>query len=424
MSGVTAVQNQAIALAAAARVMQVGAAGQAAYTESPLAIVLLDAARRDLTHSGIPEVKIFDPALISTKAPRSFTDFVRTFASPDGELGIKHYISADDFTALASAWDQPELRGALTRMTHSFWVYMGLMKVKLETAEAFQRFEVFNPGRGKGTVLAELALQTHNAWLGGEKKESYYVSYSQALHDFITECIQAGVVTGITLDVHKNPKKKYRLKADEFQFASEEQRTAFESKFKVITGRDFNSGFVINTVCGEWDVLSDIQESGNPDWSSVRPSFLFGLQADSVAAILKGLENPTLLQSLSEGSIDERFQSALEIMRMVNVAWRVNNPWGGINSPLLGKPFALKEDGGIGIEDIQKDGRTLVGVLTTLERARKEGRVTLDSPIADGLRLIFERLDVNELLALIEDKAYITEAVRENTKIYRAANHG
>jgi len=185
-----------------------------------------------------------------------------------------------------------------------------------------------------------------------------------------------------------------------------------------LTGRDFRSGFKFNTVGGEWADLLAIQVSENPAWSQQRPPYLFGLQADNVASVLYGLENAALVESLVEGTSADKLQSLVEMLRIINVAWRVNNPWGGVNSPLIGRPFALADDGGIGIDDIMRDAVTLKATLDLLVQAWRQGEFPHPNPMLAALCHAYEN-GLAEVLEMMLDKETLTEAVRWNTQIYR-----
>lgn len=152
----------------------------------------------------------------------------------------------------------------------------------------------------------------------------------------------------------------------------------------------------------------------------MRGVFLFSLQSANVASVLYGLEQEDILASLAGGSTADRLQALIEMLRVVNAAWRVNNPWGGLNSPLLATPFALEEDGGIGIEDIRKDAVTLRSTLLTLEEARMAGRARLSAAMAGGLQAAF-RNGLEEILKALVGKRVLRQAVKINTTMYGTA---
>ncbi len=360
---------------------------------------------------------------LDPRGPQTLGDFVKLYASPDGAGGINDYANADTFTALASEWDANQLKTAVSRLVHSFWTYRGLYAVREESRKALRAFEGENPGRATGSNLSRLARATHEAWLQKQKKEFYYTPYTQAVHDLITSALERSYIPGQTLSVHTNPGKKFKLEAANFTFPSDGSKTAFAAEFQVATGRSFESGFTINTVGGEWETLTVIRVGQDGDeaqvrWAAGRSSYLFNLQADNVAAVLYGLSDTTIMKSLGEGSVADRLQSLVEMLRIVNVAWRVNNPWGGINSPLIGKAFALAEDDGIGIRDILLDAVTLRAALEVLEEGRKVDTINLPEPIAAGLENAFGS-GLTEVLDLMVDEEALAAAVRINTAIYR-----
>lgn len=363
---------------------------------------------------------------VSLRAPQDFKEFVKLFATPDGNKTIKDYCGeAGPFSALAQMYDEKQLMSQKTRMIHSFWVYSSLMAARNSTQAALARFEAANPGRGEGTILNILGKATHTAWLAGEKEakgdKEWWAGCNQKVHDFITWGIGAGFIDK-PLDVHTNPKKKFKLNDDSFIASTPEDRQLLANRFYEATGAKMfkSAGFAyyINTVAGEWDDLLTIQVPSNPQWAQLRPAFLFGLQADNVASVLFGLEDQPLLDSLAEGSVADKLQSLVEWLRNVNFAWRVNNPWDGINSPLLGAAFALEEDGGIGIGDIVKDAVTLKSTLDELKEALEEGRVILPPAMKAGLEKAFAG-GLGEVLDVMVKKKALEAAVRANTDSYR-----
>jgi len=413
-----------ITAGAAARAFTVGAAG-VVYQDNPRVLqIVSEGSQGESSRFTSLAARRLDGELlegVSARAPQSFDDFVKLFATTDGEEGVEHYVNADVFTALGSAWDANALRSAKARMIHSFWVYASWMAFQADTMIALAEFEERNPGRGRGTVLHALAKATHEAWLSGEKAKPDYVPYNQAVHDLISAMISDGLLKK-EMAAHIDPSKKFRLKMDDVVFPMGGPSMEFREAFERATGRPFfdnQSNWVINTVAGEWDDLLEIEVKGEgaAKWSELRPDFLFGLQIANVAAVLYGLKQEKILKSLASGSTGDRLQSLVEMLRKVNAAWRVNNPWGGLNSPLIRTPFALAEDGGIGIDDIMKDAVTLKATLEELERARVAGAVDLSGTMAAGLESAFSN-GLQEILEVMVVEEALKAAVKINTGFY------
>jgi hypothetical protein len=359
---------------------------------------------------------------VEVRAPRSYPDFVRMFAT---EQGIRAFLNADIVDGLAQEWDAEKLRATKTRLIHAYWTLSHLEEIRQANREVLAEFEKMNPGREAGSILATLARETHESWLAGERSQAYFVPYTQALHDFLADALAQGTLASsqkgsgpISPELLVHPKKKHKFSAADFRFASDEQRAATAAKFAEVTGRSFESGFVINTVAGDWDALSALSVTGNDEWPKVRPGYLFGLQADSVGAVLAAFQDLNLMADLSEGAVDDKLQLLVEILRRVNVGWRVNNPWNGFNSPLLNRPFALAEDGGIGIGDILRDALVLKPILESFERFRVEGRLNAKTVFKTCLQTAFEN-GLSEALERMVDEAALTQAIRISSRRYR-----
>jgi len=356
------------------------------------------------------------------RAPRSFDDFTRMFAT---EMGIRTFLNAEIVNGLAQEWEPDELTTTKNLLIHAYWTLCHLEGVRTSNRTVLQAFETANPGREPGSVLATLARETHESWLAGEKASPSYVPYTQALQDFLAECIQSGVLVSsqkgkgsINMELFVNPKKKHKFSEADFRFGSEEQRAQVAARFTEITGRAFDGTFLINTVAGDWDVLSAIAVPSNAQWAAVRPGALFNLQADSVAAVLSALQDTHLLNGLGQGSVEDKLQVLVEILRRINVGWRVNNPWNGFNSPLQNRPFDLNEFGGIGIADILRDARTLRPILEGLERFRAAGRLNADPQFLAALERAFANGLQGALDRLVDEEA-LTAAIRINRQRYQ-----
>jgi hypothetical protein len=421
-----------ISVGAVSRAMTVGAAG-VAYSVNPMVVASVEEHRKsvffvdkfsneDMRRSGFETLR-FDFALrdgVSLHAPGTLDEFVRLYASPDGGAITDYIGPASPFEALAAVWDEKELRSQKMRMTHAWWVYRNLALIREDSRKVLAEFERTNPGRESGAILDRLSRATHEAWLSGEMRSPSFVPYTQGLHDLLTAAMESGSLETPTLAVHRNPRKKFRVKPSDLRFPDEETGRAFAAHFQKVTGLALAGGLVINTVGGSWDDLAGIVEPATPEWSSLRRAFLIGLQLDNVGAVLRCLEKPELLSSLSEGITADRLQSLIEMLRIVNVSWRINNPWGGPNSPLIQKPFALEEDGGIGIDDILKDAVTMNAVLRELNAGLAAGTVSLPEEVAAGLRGAFAH-GLTDVLEVMVDKEALTVAVRHNTDVYREA---
>jgi len=397
-----------------ARAFTVGSAG-VVYQPNPVVAQLV----QSVQVSDVPGRRMDPDVLegVSPRAPQNIGGFVKLFATTDGNEGIEYYAgSAGPFDALQAAWDAKGLQTAKSRMIHGFWVYSSAMALAADTKLALGRFEDANPGRGEGTILNTLARATHEAWLAGEKEQAHYVPYNQGVHDLITWMIENGHLS-TTMAVHTNPRKKFKFDV-ETALIPMGLTPELSTRFERATGKTFfGSKWKVNTVAGEWADLMGIEVPSNPEWATLRSGFLFGLQADNVASVLYGLEDEKILGSLGEGAVADRLQSLVEMLRVVNAAWRINNPWGGLNSPLIATPFALEEDDGIGIDDILKDAVTMQSTLREIEAARVAGTVNLSGAMAAGLEAAFGN-GLSEVLDVMVDEAALAEAVRINTGMY------
>lgn len=193
---------------------------------------------------------------------------------------------------------------------------------------------------------------------------------------------------------------------------------------------------MINTVAGEWQDLFAL--TGDSDWQKIRPGFLYGLQADSVAAVYASLCRPEVWGPLEAalkytghaGFMDGRAQDAAEahrdvlvrsalvdILRAVNLSWRVNNPWSGWNSPLQNRPFGLDDIGGIGLNDILKDAVVLQAILEGLNQARVAGQLNLKPELLARLETAFTH-GLAGYLAQVTNPETLERAVKENQSKY------
>ncbi|MDP8262787.1 MAG: HEAT repeat domain-containing protein [Candidatus Ancaeobacter aquaticus] len=168
----------------------------------------------------------------------------------------------------------------------------------------------------------------------------------------------------------------------------------------------------INTLVQPWFELmaqaDRIQGEEYTYTAQARKDFLFGLQADSVAAILgvldaKTLENLKVL--LAKNDSNGARALLVDILRKVNASWRINNPWTD-NPSLLLDPFDVAEAGGIGVGEIMKDVVVLNAILRTLNK----NDVNLPAGVKEGIDAAFSA-GLDEVLTNMEDTSLLAAAI-------------
>ncbi|MBU0897494.1 MAG: transglycosylase SLT domain-containing protein, partial [Candidatus Omnitrophica bacterium] len=209
------------------------------------------------------------------RIPETLEDFVTIFGNDEA---IKGNVNYDIIAALAAQWNEKDLEVVVRRMRNTLAIYHALAALRKSNAELLAQFEEDNPGKEAGSILNQLAEQTHTSWFNGEKQKSSYIEYTQQLHDFLARYIKLSMVKvedglgqgyALILGEFENPRKKFKLKVSNFEFSSDEQRIQFSAEFRKITGKNFDEDVVINTISGEWDVLNNIKVQTNPEtWSS------------------------------------------------------------------------------------------------------------------------------------------------------------
>lgn len=301
-----------------------------------------------------------------------------------------------------------------------------LTAIRDANRELLAQLEKSNPIGSGSSVMLDLAQATHESWLVVEKSAAYYVAYTPELHAVLSSMVASGALLhapngkAITLDEWNNPTKKFKIKQNQIDFGKVDK--TLKASFDALVGADRDT-YMINTVAGEWQDLLAISGDGN--WNAKRPRFLYGLQADSVAGVYASICRPevwdkldTALAEESGQARDAQVMSALvDVLRAVNLSWRVNNPWSGWNSPLQNRPFGLADIGGIGLEDILKDAVVLKAILTGLDSARKEGSLSAHPLVLARLKGAFDKGIAGYLDRLV-DRTELENAVRANQQNY------
>ena len=383
-----------------------------------------------------PQLESNVVALI-TRSPRTEHDFLNALAQIET---IQHHLNHDIFEALAALWDEKDLAIIVERMRNAADVHSAMAKLRETNRELFAVFERAYPSKADGSILSDLARQTHESWLSGEKPKPGFVSYTQELHDLLVEFIEKGSITQkssagsvkMSLEDFENPKNKFKLTTANFAFQNTAQQKEFVARFQSITGKALSDKILINTVCGEYDELMAITPKTNPEiWATARPARLYSLQADSVSAVFAALKNKDIVLGLTQGSHNQKLQTLIEVARRVNLGWRLNNPWSGFGSYQLNKPFDLtaKEGGftdGIGLEDIRKDAIIIRGVLEVLVLGVRNQNITFDSGMCNGeLAELLDRAYDNgleDVLASFTSRDSLAEAVITNVQQYIQAD--
>ncbi|MDX6768870.1 MAG: hypothetical protein SF051_05010 [Elusimicrobiota bacterium] len=343
------------------------------------------------------------------------------------QSSIDEWMSAAVYGALGGATPDLSVREQL--------VVAAFSGFREDAAIVRRSFEAANPDKGPGTPMARLARETHQAYLASVVTRADgtpnpdHIGYTQAVHDALFLLVQRGELSvkgkPLTVEQFEQWNQKYKFKLSD---VAESAREGFQADIAMAIGRPMTETMVINTVAGEWDDLSRIQPRGPAagEWLSRRGDYLYGLQAESVAAIISALHDPVLLARLGSRSRAERRQAAVELMRIVNVAWRGNNAWLGRESALLSRPFDSLENGGIGIDEILKDTVVLEriigvvdGALAALHAGHMDGSLILPDGVRAGLTRAFAR-GLREDLAALKERPSLTDEVARSGRRYRA----
>jgi len=328
------------------------------------------------------------------------------------QKAMTRIFNPDQFEALASEWDQENLESVIARMRNAVRVWEGLKAARDANRAKMKVFEEANPGKQPGSILAELAEQTHASWLSGERELNSFIEYTPEINALLIEAARKGALRDnsgkqITLNELDNPQKKYRLTGYNFDaeaFGSQDEWRDYLSRLQKATSSDLRGGKQINTVAADWQVLNSISDSaGSKKWRTERPQFLYQLQADMVGGVLRAVSDPTHIEILKQGTKDRKNveQALVDILRLINVGWRLNNPWNWKDffkvDSLLSRPFDLSDRGGVGLGFIIKDALILKAVLEVLNRRLDE--VQMDPQIKRDIRQAFN----NGLEAILAD---------------------
>ncbi len=297
-------------------------------------------------------------------------------------------VNSDIIKALAARGrvDEAEMKQRLRNFVAMYPAFESQRDANTALREVF---EAENP-----TWAGPLARVQHEAWLRNEKLGPKFVQYTLPLHRFLQKAVAEGRVLNpgvpvtegkkMTLDEFEGPKAKFRLRAEHFVFdgdADGSQKRAFVEAFGTAAGRPFQSGFEISMLAGEWDVLLPnsknagaitVGEKNAKAWSEKRAGFLAGLQQDNVASGLAALYNPEVRAKLAAAQTREQYLDALvDMVRIINVGWRLNNPWFGFDYKLQYRAFHPDPNVGIGMGEIIKDAvtfkATVEAILTGLD---------------------------------------------------------
>ena len=293
-------------------------------------------------------------------------------------------------------------------------------------ADIIKMYPLLEARRAANTTLRELfdkdnpayklllSEETHKSWLGDESKKKYYTPYTQKVHAFLQDLIDKKVagLEGLEIlltpgtaaldhavmkdDLFNNFKKKHKWEKKNFATdrLTAPQLQTLKLTFGEAAGRDFDSGFLINTVGGEWNELQGItvKDAYADAWKKGRPGMLYGLQADNVGSNLRALNSRRVLDMLTNAHNKKQMLEAIaEMTRIINVGWRLNNPWYGFGYKLQYRSFHPElEAGGIGIEEIRKDAVTLKATLELIENNQDinlapDVRAALNKAFANGL---------------------------------------
>jgi hypothetical protein len=357
-----------------------------------------------------------DAAMATTYSPRLMYMLSVLFSSQDAINAYLKY-NYNLYTGLGLEWQRENLAAFKEKMKNGPKVLDILETVRDHNRKVMSAFKQANAGTDISGQLAEV---THMSFLEGERLKPSFVEYTQPLHDFLLELINHGVITqdgkDLTLDEFLNSEKKFKIKPADFNWEkiiSLSLRSDMQRRLSLfVNGK---SSFVINTVAGDWHVLNSIKGFDIPVYQGrpgkTRQAYLSGLQDDSVSAVLAALSNKKILNRLQEQGLGAA--TIVEILRYINVGWRINNPWYGIEAPLLGKPYTIGSDG-IGIDEIQKDGVVLKAILEKLYAAIQTGNIHINPAIKKALTEAFHH-GLAEDLKVVLSKEQLAQAIENNS---------
>ena len=331
------------------------------------------------------------------KIPNSAEELMEMFGNAKA---TEKNLNATILAALAARHEtsEQEMRRRITNIVKMYPLLEAQRAANTTLRKLFEDDNAFQP-----QYAARLSRVQHEAWIANEKVGPKYVEYTQAVHQLMRERVKAGGVliptapvkdqVKIGLDLFENPSKKFKFEAKHFVFADEAEKAAFSARFREATGRSFEGEpWLINTVAGEWETLVGLAVEHQPEtWGGGRVKFLNGLQQDNVAGALAAVYTDKVLHGLESARTQAEFLDVIvDMSRVINVGWRLNNPWGGFTDKLQYKPFHPDANIGIGISDIRKDTITLKATLELLRdnpeiRLSSRVRAALDAAYANGL---------------------------------------
>ena len=351
--------------------------------------------------------------LLVDRVPQTPADFVKVFGT---QRAIDANVNADIVAAIGRRLGVEDTEKVKTHLRNLVAQYRVLEQARAGNRAVLKTFEAMNPGKDAGQLLNDLARETHESWLKTVKGSPKYVEYTQTLHDLLYEYAEQGAIKGVKdgaqLEAPDGKDGKRKIKAADLLLQGD-ALDRFKRRFEAATGRSFE-GAEINTIAGSWDALSAIRpHTAIKDWTTRRAAFLYGLQAESVGAIVSAFSGPkgrVLLERLSKGSDQEKLEVLTEVLRKINVGWRLNNPWNGFGDRLLHDPFDLEEKGGIGFYDISLDAAVLKSVLGAM-RAH-ETTLKLPGGGEDALKRAFDAGLASALDRMVDDKEALAQAVR------------
>jgi len=373
---------------------------------------------------------------LSLDVPETAEEFVKILGSRNA---IVANLNESLVRAIAAKWDEKDLAMVERLLRNEITAYQALAELKKANKAAMADFDQKN---GKNESLKkDLTVNPHTAWFNDEvRNKPSLIIYSQVLHNILVKYIKLGKIKGadgqpLTLQDFENPKGKFKFAPGSFIDA------AALDQFKADLGAagikvSPEGAFEINTVAAPMDVLESIVPSIASDkaseayktWLRARKDRLYQLQRDSAEPVIVSISYGDLLKRLQSKDPAEVAIAFVDLMRAVNIGWRLNNAWKVSNVVkdaaairLFSNAFGLNEkdgfgvkgESGIGMEDIVKDGTAALEILLALYKNNADFGT---AAVNQMFRAAMEGGMAEQLRSLLAEKARLAEAVRESSR--------
>jgi hypothetical protein len=378
---------------------------------------------------------------LSLDVPETAEEFVRILGNRNS---IMSNLNEAIVRAIAAKWDEKDLALVERLLRNEITSYQALDELKKSNKAAMADFDQRN---GNNAALKkDLTVNPHTAWFNDEvTNKPHLIVYGQGIHNILVKFIRLDKIKGsdgqpLTVQAFENPEDKFRF--SEGSFVDAESLVQFKADLGA-AGIAAPQGFEINTVAAPMDVLeaivpsiaSDTRSSEYQTWIRQRKDRLYRLQRDSAEPLVVSVTYGDLLDRMQSTSPVETAVAFVDLMRAVNIGWRLNNAWKVSNVVkdakavfLFSSPFGLNEnDGfgakgedGIGMPDILKDGSAVMEILRVLYKNNADFG---SDEINRKFRSAMEGGLTEKLKSLLADKARLAEAVRESGRRLNAEKY-